>query len=118
MVNYYGIHDELKRCIEMCNDCRDVCLNTLTQHCLNVGGEHAESAHVCAMLDCVEMCDTTAKFMLRGSDLHADICAACAEVCERCAESCERFDDAAMRECADICQRCADSCRDMAGVAA
>ncbi|MGH8729562.1 MAG: four-helix bundle copper-binding protein [Burkholderiales bacterium] len=113
-----GINEDMQRCIEICNECSDICLNTLTQHCLNMGGKHVEAEHVCAMLDCVDICETAARFMLRGSDVHADICAACAKVCERCAESCERFDDTPMRACADICRRCADSCLDMAGVTA
>ena len=70
------------------------------------------------LLDCAEICQTSANFMLRMSDLHGLTCGVCAEVCERCAEDCERFvDDIMMQACAQACRHCAASCREMAGQA-
>lgn len=110
-------NQEMQRCIEQCQSCHDVCLQTV-QHCLEKGGRHAEAAHIRLLLDCVEICQTSANFMIRGSDLHTETCRACSEVCERCAADCERLgDDAKMRECAEICRRCAESCAAMAGAA-
>jgi hypothetical protein len=109
---------EMTRCIDDCLECARTCLETV-RHCLEMGGEHATAAHITALLDCAELCETSANFMSRGSNLHASVCAACAEACIRCAEECERFpDDEVMRRCAEICRRCAESCRQMAGVAA
>jgi hypothetical protein len=76
---------------------------------------HAEPNHIRVMMDCAEICQTSANFMLRGSDLHVHTCAACAEICDRCAADCERMaDDTRMAACAEMCRRCADSCRSMA----
>jgi len=84
-----------------------------------MGGQHAEPQHIGLLLDCAEICQTSANFMLRGSDRHMRTCAVCAEVCEQCAQDCERMgDDAQMRACAEVCRRCADSCRRMATMAA
>lgn len=106
--------EEMRRCIEECGTCHDVCLATVT-HCLQMGGEHAEASHMRLLLDCAQICDTSADFMLRGSELHGETCRACAVVCERCAEACERFnDDEIMAACAEACRRCAESCRQMA----
>lgn len=83
-------------------------------YCLEMGGRHANPQHIRLLLDCAEICQTSANFMLRGSDLHSRTCGACAEVCERCSEDCMRFeDDAMMQQCAEVCQRCAQSCREM-----
>jgi hypothetical protein len=79
-----------------------------------MGGEYAQPNHIRLLLDCAEICQTNANFMLRGSDLHGLICATCAEVCDRCAGDCDRFDDAQMKRCAETCRRCAESCREMA----
>jgi hypothetical protein len=107
---------ELERCIESCQECHEVCLRTLS-YCIEKGGRHAAAAHLRLMLDCVEICRTSADFMLRGSELHTATCRACAEVCERCADDCERMrDDETMRRCAETCRRCAQSCAEMAGV--
>ena len=77
---------------------------------------HAEPNHIRLMMDCAEICQTSANFMLRGSDLHHLTCAACAEICDRCAADCDRMsDDPRMAACAEECRRCAESCRQMSG---
>ncbi len=110
-----NITPEMRNCIDECQSCHAICVETVT-HCLQKGGRHSEAEHIRLLLDCVEICQTSADFMLRGSDLHVHTCAACAEVCERCAEDCERMaDDDMMRRCAESCRRCAESCRRMVG---
>jgi hypothetical protein len=105
---------EMQRCIQECLDCHRACLETMT-YCLQAGGALADGALVRVLLDCAEMCEVSAGFMLRGSDSHGRTCAACAEICARCAEACERQgDDAQLRACAEACRRCAESCRSMA----
>jgi hypothetical protein len=67
------------------------------------------------MQDCVQICQTSADFMVRKSPLHRYTCKACAEVCQRCADDCSKMagDDETMRRCAEMCQMCAASCRQM-----
>ena len=108
---------EMKRCIELCHECHDVCLQAV-QHCLEKGGRHAEASHIRLLLDCAQICHTSEDFMLRGSDLHPLTCGVCAEVCNRCAEDCDRLgDDPTMKRCSEVCRRCAQSCMEMAGAA-
>jgi hypothetical protein len=110
-----NVAKNLQSCIVLCGECHEVCLRTVS-HCLEKGGKHAARDHIRLLLDCAEICQTSANFMLRASDLHAVTCGACAEVCEQCAEDCRRLaDDDAMRHCAEICERCAELCRLMAG---
>ena len=104
---------DLQACIQTCRECLSECQETLYEHCLEMGGEHAKKDHVKLMTDCIQICQTAADFMSRGSELHAAICAACAEVCESCAESCERIGGERMLRCAEICRQCAQSCREM-----
>lgn len=106
--------DALQQCIQNCLDCSRICTETIS-YCHEQGGKHTVPAHIKLMLDCAEICQLSAHFMLRGSGFHTQTCAVCAEVCNACAESCEQFgDDAKMNNCADICRRCASSCREMA----
>lgn len=106
---------EMDRCIEACNACHEVCTETVS-HCLEMGGKHAAADHIGLMLDCADICATDARFMMRGSAHHADVCAACAEVCDACAKSCDALGgDQHMQLCADQCRRCAELCRQMAG---
>ena len=107
--------DEMQGCIENCQDCHQACLEMLA-YCLHKGGKHTEPAHLTLLFDCAEICQTSANFMIRGSEMHHQTCAACAEICARCAAECEQLDpsDAQLQACAAICRRCADSCRQMA----
>lgn len=107
---------EMEQCIENCLDCHRICEETAA-YCTQMGGKHAEPAHLMSLRDCAQICITSADFMLRGSEIHPKVCGVCAEACVRCAESCERIgDDAQMKECAEICRRCAESCQRMAGM--
>jgi hypothetical protein len=105
---------DMQTCITNCTDCHRICLETIT-YCLQKGGKHAGADHIRLMMDCVQICATSADFMIRGSELHRLTCGACVEICTRCAEDCEQMaDDARMKRCAEMCRRCADSCREMA----
>jgi hypothetical protein len=104
----------MQSCIEQCLDCHAICLETVT-HCLEKGGPHAEVDHIRLLLDCAEICQTSANFMLRGSDLHTLTCEVCAETCEQCGDSCEQFEnDPQLQACAQTCRSCADACQAMA----
>ena len=106
---------DLEDCIDICLECYRVCVETL-QHCLRMGGSYAELARIRRLSDCVQISQVSADFMIRGSELHAETCAACAEICGRCAEDCATFtDDDQMQDCAEACMRCAQSCARMAG---
>jgi hypothetical protein len=108
------ISAEMLQCIKNCEECHSICLIT-AMHCLGMGGEHAERDHIRLMLDCAQICQASADFMLRGSSLHERTCAVCAHVCSLCADDCERFpEDAQMKACVEACRVCADSCRRMA----
>ena len=107
-------HDALQESIEECLNCHAVCTMTL-QHCLASGGDRTEVNLVGILLDCAEMCQTSANFMLRGSPYHVVTCAACAELCRACEEACRSVaGDEQLAHCADICAACADCCDRMA----
>lgn len=103
----------MQECIETCFDCYRTCQQMALMHCLPLGGKHVEPEHFRIMLDCAEICRTTAALMLNGSPFHTQICAVCAEICRACAESCEGLEG--MQGCAQTCRRCSQSCEQMAG---
>ena len=106
--------EQMLVCIQNCQDCHRACLQTFA-YCLKRGGGHAEPELLRNLLDCGDICLTSASFMIRASDLHAHVCAACAVVCQQCAEECAALgDDPRMKALSDTCRHCADSCRAMA----
>jgi len=105
---------DMQRGIEECQKCHDVCLQAMA-HGLRQSGHYVEATHIMTLLDCADMCATSANFMLRDSTRHRRTCELCAEVCDACAKSCAAFhDDDEMRRCEAECHRCAASCREMA----
>lgn len=105
----------MQECRDDCAECHTICTETV-EHCLSLGGEHTAAAHIRTLLDCVEICQTSADFLTRGSDHHPVVCVACAELCRACEVECRSMgDDETMRRCAVICARCAESCDQMAG---
>jgi hypothetical protein len=106
-------HD-MTQAVQHALDCHRVCTETV-QHCLTAGGAHAAPDHIRLLLDCAQICATSADFMTRDSSLHNRVCGVCADVCDACAASCRSVsDDAMMRACIEACERCAASCRAMA----
>ena len=107
----------MQECRDNCTECHTICTETV-EHCLSLGGEHAAPDHIRTLLDCAQICQTSADFLTRSSEHHATICAACAELCRACEAECRSMgDDETMARCADVCARCAESCEQMAGVA-
>jgi hypothetical protein len=98
-------------CISTCSHCHQVCLQTAINHCLEAGGKHVEADHFRLMMNCAEICQTSANFQLSNSVFHRQVCAVCAEICEACAVSCEAI--GGMDECVEACRACAESCRQM-----
>ena len=113
----YGHHtnEEMRRCIQNCQDCHAICTEMIV-HCLQLGGRHAAPDHIRLLADCAQICATSADYMLRVSSLHHRTCGLCSEVCRLCAEDCERLagDDQMVKQCAEMCRRCAESCERMA----
>jgi hypothetical protein len=104
----------MQACIQNCLDCHSLCLETII-YCLKQGGKHTALEHIRLLMDCAEICQTSANYMLRGSSFHDYTCDVCAEICQQCGEQCSQFSgDEQMRACAEMCYRCAASCQEMA----
>jgi hypothetical protein len=105
--------EQMLACIQNCQDCHRACLQTLA-YCMSQGGRHAMPDHLLLLLDCADICATSAAFMLRASPLHPHTCGACAAVCRACADDCaDMSDDLRMKALADTCRHCAESCEAM-----
>jgi hypothetical protein len=94
-------------------DCYHVCTET-SQHCLKMGGKHAEPEHLNLMMDCAKICLTTADFLMRNSRNSSALGDLCARICEACADDCQKLDGEEMKRCAEVCRTCATTCRAMA----
>lgn len=76
--------------------------------------KHTDPDHFTLMLNCAEICQTSANLQLSGSQFVPRFCALCAEICDACAASCEAIGD--MDDCAAACRKCVESCTRMAAI--
>jgi hypothetical protein len=102
----------MQSCIDACNDCHQICLQTAMHHCLETGGKHVSPEHFRLLLNCAEICQTSANFQLGNSAFQSHLCALCAVICEACAADCKII--GGMDDCVEACEECAESCRKMA----
>lgn len=102
--------DSVEACLLACNDAASACRQHV-RHCLEQGGEHAESDHIAMMLTCAAVCSVASELIALDSEWYPTQCDLCAQVCAECAEACEGMED--MEGCAAACERCAQACRTM-----
>jgi hypothetical protein len=66
----HAISQDMRTCIDNCLDCYAICVETKA-HCTMLGGKHVEPSHLQTLADCAHLCETSANFMLRNSELYA-----------------------------------------------
>lgn len=96
--------------VNLLRECRDICLETFSLHCMKAGGQQLAREHIRRMESCVELCQLTANFLLRHSPHTQDLCDLTAESCKQYAASCNAMDDAHMQRCARACEAAARVC--------
>ncbi|HWA09719.1 MAG TPA: four-helix bundle copper-binding protein [Opitutaceae bacterium] len=113
--DYADALNALAACAAACTICSDACLGETG---------HVEQLRGCitADLDCADVCETTARLLLRRTStpndlVHAQL-HACALACQRCADECaahaERHEHC--RNCAKACRACQARCNHLLGV--
>ena len=102
----------LSDCIDACEQAHRACTESVI-HGMQQGGQVAEWELIQLLLDCADINETAADFMLRSSRLHHLTCQVAAEVSDKCADSCEKLagGDVRLKECAEACRRAATACR-------
>lgn len=107
-------HRDMAACLEHCAECERICIETIAA-VMARPDQRVDSALLRTLMDCADICGTSARFLMRQSDLHGATCGACANVCAACAAACEAIaGHEALARCAQSCRRCAASCEEMA----
>jgi len=98
-------------CIEKCLRCCITCWKMHEETTSVIDIERFRSLHL-HLVECAEICRTTASFLRWNSAFCKAACALCAETCERCAWECARIPgDEQARRVLEACEQCAGACR-------
>ena len=90
-------------------DCTQDCLNshvTCMDTAMSVMQQGGKPDMVRLLLDCAEICQTSAHFMIRDSEVQGYANQACAEISTRCAECCMQE---GLTDCGNACRATANS---------
>lgn len=100
----------IQECVTSCLSCYAACVSATKDY----RSDKEDDATLFSVLsDCALVCQTTANFLLRGSDAMGWMCAVNARICDRCARECGRQQ---LFECATACRECAALCHKLARV--
>ena len=89
-----SLSQDIQECIAECLNCYCTCTQAAMNQCLEEGGDHVQPEHFRLMVNCADLCRTTADFMLSSSSTYAEVCSVCADGCDACAESCREMAEA------------------------
>lgn len=104
--------DHVQVCIDACLRAQRESIMTLT-YLRDMGGAHIDPVRVRSLLDCADVCQFAATFMMRGSHRHVEMCAVAARICRDCAESCDGTNDQQLRKAVEACRGCEAVCREL-----
>ena len=84
-------------------------------HCVPSDGYGVNEQLCTLLLNCSDISQMTANFILNGSPFQEPLLRLCAEVCEACAKACSGIED--FEECIAACYACAEACHALAAQA-
>ena len=96
-------------CVDLCTRCHNRTLQAAMVHCVPPRAHGLEDSLCTLLLNCSDISQMAANFLLNDSPYRAAVLRLCAEICEACAWACAGIED--MEECAAACRACAERCR-------
>jgi hypothetical protein len=105
----YNCDPETKECITALQACHAACLQFATFDCLEGGILQVEANRIRLMLDCAEICQTAANFLIRDSDHYLRVCREAAVICEDLSSVCCKI--TTMKRVLVACNNCVSACR-------
>lgn len=104
--------DYVQSCIDACLRSQRESIMTLT-YLRDMGGAHIDPIRIRSLLDCADVCQVAATFMMRGSHRHVEMCAVAARICRDCADACDGTNDQHLRKLVEACRTCEAVCREL-----
>ncbi len=110
----FGGELEANKCIAALQKCHAVCMRTLSYSGNQIEREyHTHEELRKSMLDCAEMCQAAANFLIRDSDHYLRICREASEICKDLASISKVIDR--MEGVISKCNECIHACRVIVG---
>ena len=105
----YDLEPETKTCVAALQACHATCLQFATFDCMQGNYPRVGPNQFRLMLDCAELCQTAANFLIRDSDHYLRVCREALVICEDLASDCRKFPG--MEAILAACDECVSACR-------
>ncbi|AGB41342.1 hypothetical protein Halha_1397 [Halobacteroides halobius DSM 5150] len=102
-----------KKCTNICIKCLSECEASLT-FSLQESKKDNQLDCINLLLDCIDICSITIRYLLYNSRFIRDICYKCAIICNNCAKVCAKSSNKHYQSCVEICHKCAKKCKKIA----
>jgi hypothetical protein len=108
----------LTKCIDACMECSEAC-TACADACMSEEMIAELTKCIRLNLDCADISATTARVLLRQTDVEPAVMRsmleACIQACRSCGEECRQHSEHMehCRVCADACQRCEAACEEL-----
>ncbi|MDF2819843.1 MAG: ferredoxin [Clostridiales bacterium] len=103
------MHDALVMSIQ---DCEATCEH-MTHHLkMMAEDDNFRVTQSILLRDCADICNISARYIVRNSMFSVNIAILCAQICILCGNECAKYDDELSQNCAEVCYNCAEHCRE------
>lgn len=91
-------------------ECAMACHQAFAFNAPKEAGMNLAYLHLKRLQACSEICETTARLLVREGVEMDQLCTITARICQQCADSCDQAKNTALEEVADICRQAAKAC--------
>jgi hypothetical protein len=96
--------------ITLLQGCHNECRRMFMECAPKESGHNLSFLHLKRLQACIEICGSTAEYLLKDGVMAYRLCEITARICEQCADSCDKMEDAYFQECAELCRETAEAC--------
>ncbi len=104
--------EDYMRTVRLLQECHAFCQKAFAVNAPKEAGMSLAYIHLKRMQACSEICESTARMLVKEGVGVERLCEICARICEQCARSCEQIDNAFLQRVAGICRQTARACLD------
>lgn len=98
------------RTVRLLQDCHNLCQKAFTANTPKEAGMNLPYLQLKRLQACSEICESTARLLLKDGILVDELCEVTASICRQCADSCDKVGSGSMQRLAELCRETAHAC--------
>ena len=96
--------------VRLLQECHNMCRRMFMEYAPKESGRNLPYLHLKRLQACIEICGSTASYLLKDGVMAHRLCEITARICEQCADFCEKLEGEDFQHCAALCRETAEAC--------